>query len=162
MAMTNRKFCRPIDEGKDLEYAPVVLAPNPAPPTETEYNAAGWYRNAILPPTPPEGKMVDTTNYIVANNEVVAEYTYKDLPPKVRTFSKFRLLLVLTQEGLWDAFEAWLKEQMVNGVNAYTAFSIANDLTDENPLFNALIAQAQTDLGVSDEQVASILAAAEV
>ena len=50
-------------------------------PSEAEYNAAGWYRNAILPPEIPEGMQVATSRYVVEDNQLVAKYTYEDLPP---------------------------------------------------------------------------------
>ena len=160
--MTNRNFCKPTQDGKSVEYAPAMLPPNPKVPTEAEYNAAGWYRNSIEPPSPPAGKVVASATFSIQDNQVVGTYTYEDAPTPVRTFSKFKLFLVLSNMGLWSQFEDWLKTQTVLGMNAYTAFSIANDLTDENPLFNSLLADAQTALGVTDEQVAQILAEAEV
>ena len=56
--------------------------------------------------------MVSKTTYIhdFNLNAVVAEYEFEDAPKAVRTFSKFRLYIVLSQLGLWDAFESWLKE----------------------------------------------------
>ena len=92
-------------------------------------------------------------------NAVVAEYTYEDAPKPVRTFSKLKLYGALTQAGLWDTFEAWLKTQTINGVNAYTAFSLAQDLNDANELFNGVVESAKTALGVSDEVVEMILEA---
>ena len=43
----NTKFCRPINDGTSIEYAPVILPPNPGAPTEEEYNTAGWFKNGI-------------------------------------------------------------------------------------------------------------------
>lgn len=44
-------------------------------------------------------------------------------------------------------------------MNAYTAFSLAQDLNDENPLFLSVVEDAKNALGVSDEVVESILEA---
>ena len=79
----NKNYCRPSEDGKSYEYAPVVLPPKTSAPTEEEYNAAGWYYNGIEPPAPPEGKVVGNTTYVIDhdNNEVVAEYEYVDPPP---------------------------------------------------------------------------------
>ena len=162
MATKNTQFCKPVDNGKNLEYAPVAIAPNPKPPTEAEYNAIGFFRKAIQPPTPPEGKVVSSVTYLVEDNAVVASYEYEDAPKQVRTFSKFKLFLALSQAGLWESFEEWLKGQSVLGMNAYTAFSIANDLTNENSLFLSLLAAVKKDLGVTDDQANAILAASEI
>lgn len=79
----NKEFCRPTEEGKSLEFAPIILPPKTSAPTEEEYNAANWFRNGIEPPNPPEGKVVSSTTYVVDAdlNMVVAEYTYVDAPP---------------------------------------------------------------------------------
>lgn len=157
----NEKFCRPTASGGAIEYAPVIIPPRTSAPTEFEYNEAGWYRNSIQPPQPPEGKVVASVayRYDELNNEVVADYTYKDAPKPVRVFSKLKLYGALTQAGLWDAFEAWLKTQTINGVNAYTAFSLAQDLNDENPMFLSVVDDAKQALGVDDETVEAILSA---
>ena len=157
----NNRYCRPIEDGKKIEYAPVILPPKQGAPTEEEYNDAGWYRNGIQPAQPPEGKMVSsvTYRYDEEENEVVADYTYEDAPKPVRTFSKLKLYGALSQAGLWDSFESWLKTQTINGVNAYIAFSLAQDLNDENPLFLEVVQEAKTALGVDDETVERILAA---
>lgn len=79
----NKNYCRPTSDGKALEFAPVILPPNPGAPTEAEYNAAGWYRNGVEPPSPPEGKTIESVSYRYDAdvNAVVADYEYADLPP---------------------------------------------------------------------------------
>lgn len=76
----NHEFARPIDDGRRLEYAPVILPPSPHAPTEAEYNAAGWYRLEIAPPEPPEGTRAVGVRYDVDNNVIVAIYTYEVIP----------------------------------------------------------------------------------
>ena len=34
----NTKYCKPIEDGKKIEYVPVILPPNPGAPTEEDYN----------------------------------------------------------------------------------------------------------------------------
>ena len=157
----NTKFCRPSEDGKTIEYAPVIIPPKTSAPTEDEYNEAGWYMNGIQPAQPPEGKVVAsvTYRYDESENAVVADYTYEDAPKPVRVFSKLKLYGALSQAGLWDAFEAWLKTQTINGVNAYTAFSLAQDLNDENPMFLSVVEAAKQALGVDDATVEAILEA---
>lgn len=78
----NKNFCRPSQDGKSLEIAPVILPPKTSAPTEEEYNEAGWFLNAVQPPSPPEGKVVSDTSYVYDPdyNAVVAVYTYSDPP----------------------------------------------------------------------------------
>ena len=107
----------------------------------------------------PEGKVVSSTTYVYdeQQNAVVARYEYEDAPKTVRIFSKLKLYGALTQAGLWEPFEEWLKSQTINGMSAYTAFSLAQDLNDANPLFLRVVEQAKTDLHVSDEVIEQIL-----
>ena len=160
MAFVNRNFAQVLNDGAAIDYAPVVFAPNPHPPTEEEYNAHGYYRVNIQPPNPPAGKVVAHKRFAVVNNECVAVYTYADPPPAPsRTFSKLRLYAALSSAGLWDALVAWLQSQTYEGVNAWTAFSLAQELTDAHPMFRQWFSAAKTALGVSDEQSEEILAA---
>lgn len=160
--MVNKNFCRPTNGGASYEYAPVVLPPNPHEPTEADYNAAGWYRYGIEPPSPPEGKIVTSTRYAISDNKCVAVYTYADAPRRVRTFSKLKLYAALAQAGLWDALKSWLESQTVEGINAYTAFSLAQELRDDHQLFAEWYAAAKSTLGIPDETAEAILAASEV
>ena len=79
----NKNFCRPSADGKSLDYAPVILPPKTSAPTEWEYNDAGWFANAVVPPSPPEGKVLSDTTYRYdeEQNAIVADYTYVDAPP---------------------------------------------------------------------------------
>ena len=79
----NKNYCRPIDDGKAIEMAPIILPPNTNAPTEEEYNAAGWYWNGVEPPEIPEGKVVASTRYRydAGENAVVADYEFEDAPP---------------------------------------------------------------------------------
>ena len=94
----NTRFCRPINDGAAIEYAPVILPPNTGAPTEEDYNEAGWFKNEIQPPEVPEGKIVSKTTYRYDEelNAVVAYYEFEDAPKPVRTFSKLRLFMIMS------------------------------------------------------------------
>ena len=79
MAKVNTEYCRPSEYGKSISYAPVLFPPKLTAPTEEDYNEHGWYKKAIEPPEPPEGKVVSSTLYVVEDNEVVAKYEYEDI-----------------------------------------------------------------------------------
>lgn len=156
--MANPNFCRPIDDGARIVYAPVVIAPNPNPPTEAEYNAAGWYRKAIVPPMPPEGKIVGKTTYKVEGNVVVAEYEYEDAPPPPpRTFSKLRIVAALISAGVWEQVKG-----IIEGAGLYDLFLAAQDFSEGNEFFDNGKTVLQQQLGWTDEQVEDVLKSAEV
>lgn len=79
-------------------------------------------------------------------------------PPR---YSKLKLYVALSQIGKWQALKEWLMTQEVNGVNAWEAFSLAQDLSADNELFNTWVDLAKNALGVDDATVQAILKAAE-
>lgn len=159
--MINIDYARPTDNGTRFEYAPASLWPNPGTPTEVEYNTAGWFRQAIEPPCPPEGKIVTSRRYEIVANKCVAVYTYTDAPQRARVFSKLKLYVALVQSDLWDELKSWLESQTFDGINAYTAFSLAQELTDAHPMFGRWFAAAKTALHVDDATANAILSASE-
>lgn len=137
-------------------------------PTAAQYAliAAAYPRNDSAPaPTPPEGMIAEPDGWKVENNAWVRAWKFVPAPaptPTGRTFSKLKLYAALENAGLWLAFEAWLKVQTINGMNAFTAFSLAQDLSDAHPMFGPLLEACKAALGISDSQAEVILNAAEV
>lgn len=76
-------------------------------------------------------------------------------------YSRLKLYAAIAQMGKWDTLETWLKGQTINGVNAYTAFLIANDLRTDHPLFMQYFTAAKQVLGVDDATADAILAQCE-
>lgn len=75
----------------------------------------------------------------------------------VRRYSRLKVYVACVQLGLWDRLEAWLKTQTVNGVNAYTAFMLANELAEDNELFIPMLESVKTALGIDGATVKAIL-----
>lgn len=80
----------------------------------------------------------------------------------VKKYSRLKVYVACVQMGLWEKLEVWLKTQNVNGVNAYTAFMLANELTADNELFIPMMQAAKTALGVDDATIQAVLAASEM
>lgn len=76
-------------------------------------------------------------------------------------YSKLKLYAAIAQMGKWDALETWLKGQTINGVNAYTAFLIAQDLRTDHPLFMQYFTAAKQVLQIDDATADAILAQCE-
>ena len=76
-------------------------------------------------------------------------------------YSRLKLYAALAQMGKWEALKSWLETQEVNGVNAYVAFTLANDLRTDHPLFMQYFTAAKQALGVDDATADLILAQAE-
>ena len=81
---------------------------------------------------------------------------------KPKRYSKLRLYAVLTKAGLWERLMEWLVGQTVEGMNAKTSFDLANELSDDHPLFAPMLEAAKSALGVTNEQVKAILAESEI
>ena len=102
-----------------------------------------------------------TYRYDEDKNAIVADYEFEDAPAPIRTFSKLKLYGALVQAGLWDDLVSWLQNEEVDGINAYIAFSLAQDLNDAHPLFNEWFARIKRDLSIDDAVAEAILAASE-
>ena len=76
-------------------------------------------------------------------------------------YSKLKLYAAIAQMGKWDALETWLKGQTINGMNAYTAFLIAQDLRTDHPLFMQYFTAAKQVLQIDDATADVILAQCE-
>ena len=164
--MKNRDFGHPINGGVSYEDAPVILPPSPHAPTEAEYNAAGWYRKTIVPPTPPEGKMVASVHYAVTDNKLVTEYTYEDVPTPVKVYSLYKIVLALKQiEVEIDGQTVTANIPLIEWAKAnglYEELVMAGTIKDDDDDFAAGLAAAKQLLGITDEQIAEVLASAEV
>ena len=80
----------------------------------------------------------------------------------VKKYSRLKVYVACVQLGLWEKLEAWLKTQNVNGVNAYTAFMLANELMADDPIFMPMLEAAAGALGVGESTIQAVLAAAEM
>ena len=80
----------------------------------------------------------------------------------VKKYSRLKVYVACVQMGLWEKLEVWLKTQNVNGVNAYTAFMLANELMADDPIFMPMLEAAAGALGVGESTIQAILAAAEM
>lgn len=167
----NRNFGK-LDENNKIGYAPNNVRIGGtiyAAPTSEQYAACGYL---LIDNTKPEkvGVYFVSTEYgDIVDGRIVRRYDERPIvapPRRIRHFSKLSLYVVLTKLGITDdAFMAWLatKEVEVEDVTIRgdLAFNKAQDLTDNHPAFESIVKDAQTQFGISDEQLAEILAAIE-
>lgn len=103
------------------------------------------------------------TNVVTTYRQAGVEWTETNALRHVRgvvasrRYSRLSLYAALVRIGKWDAFEAWLKGKTVDGMNAYTSFMLANELSDGHPMFNSLLSEAKAVLGVDDATAEAIL-----
>ena len=185
MTKYDRNFCKPDENGKPL-YCPLPLAVvihhhgEGTDPDTGEHWESDWdeRRTEVFPTDadkalmgylplspdypvdPPQGKHYERTGKIESNGADGYRWTYTlvdDPPPPPRTFSKLKLYAVLSAANLWDALKAWLEAQTYEGMNAWTAFSLAQEMTEDHPMFTAWFSAAKTALGVDDATAEELL-----
>ena len=162
----NRKYGKVTDG--EITYAPQQLRDEHGRihhnPTAALYASDGYLPIEHAAPTPPDGMTVSGRKWATDGVRCFEEYTYSPVAeePRVHRYSRLKLYVALTSAGLWDRLMEFLDGVTVEGMNARVAFDLANELNDTHPMFASMLAQVQTALGVSDEQVAAILAEAEV
>ena len=106
-----------------------------------------------------EGFYYVPTGWKEIDGKLIRQYEERAVQKTSVIYSKLKIYTVLTQYGYWDKLVEWLNTQEVNGINAYTAFSLAVELNDSNPLFENMLQNAVTALGADEETTKSILAA---
>lgn len=105
-------------------------------------------------PTPGPGEIL-WFHYHVENGVLMKDYFCRK-PPRI--ISKFNLYLTLAPLGLYDMMVDILKEMNTpEGINAYKAFEIANELSEENPLFFNMLSDVVESLGLSKEEAEELL-----
>ena len=138
-------------------------------PTDEQYLEANQFRVIDEMPVR-EGYRYTHKDWIDDVDAKTATHVFEEhkIEPvkKIRHFSKLSLYVVMTKLGITDEqFMAWLatKEVEVEGarVRGDIAFNRAQDLTDDHPMFESIVKDAQSQFGIDDNQLAKILAAIE-
>lgn len=136
-----------------------------ANPTAEQYAAIGAYPMAgngeegTGNGEVPEGKVAIPDGYELRDNAWHRVWRYEDAPePPKPVYDKYKLVVALEEAGLLADFVALIKADPVMEIK----WSAASRLDyDDDTLTNALAVIKET-LGVTDEQVAAILKAAEI
>lgn len=74
-----------------------------------------------------------------------------------RVFSKLKIYGSIAKIGAWQTIRSWLESKDVDGINGWEAFQLAQDVSEDHPLFAPLAEEARQLLGLSAEQFDSIL-----
>lgn len=130
-----------------------------ANPTEAHLLAAGYKPYLDEPPTTDAEHYAAPTGWEDRDGAIRRTYEVRELPPPPpRTFSKYRLVSALMAENLWTGVKAWIERTE----GAYDLYLAAEDISEDEPLLSQGIAALKSELGITDEQVESILAAATI
>ena len=142
-------------DGKHLEYAPTWLRTDAGiviNPSDEQYRAAGWLKNACNAPETRKGYVARVEGYEARDGQIYAVYAYEAVTPPPRVFSKLYLILALKKRGLYEPFKAMLASAGLEDL-----WIAANELNDGYDGFDSFVAQAKTALGLTDAEVEEIL-----
>ena len=139
-----------------LEYAPSSLV-TPAGvvvnPSAATYRKAGWLRVEPVPP-PPEGYTHAISGYTWSDEAITPIVKRIPIENPPRTFSKLKLVTILTERGIWPAVRDWLDE------TGWGDFLIAaQNIREDHPAFKAALAESKSRFGFTDDQIAAVLTA---
>lgn len=142
--------------GGVVEYAPPVLETAlgvVAAPSEATYLAQGWKRIVDEPPTVPVGKRAAATGWTEDATTLTRVYETVEAARPPRTFSKYRLVAVLKEAGVWPVVKAWITDK-----GLYDLYAAAQDFAEDNPYFRQGLAELKTLTGKTDAQIEAFLA----
>ena len=127
-----------------------------------DYLAQGWKRVIDDKPAPSaDGKVVVATGWTESETAITRTYEEQDAPPEVkmpRKFSKLKIYGAIAQLGAWEKVKAWLEQKEVNGVNGWTAFTLAQEVSEDDALFAPLAEEARQLIGLDAASFESLLA----
>ena len=171
----------------ELAYAPdSVILPGGAVvvnPKRLSYLQAGYKPLALTPPAddPPSGTEWTISRYVETADAITAIYKPTPIYAPPRTFSKLKLVAVLSSLNLWSAFRDWLVETdhydlFVARPLAVTSLRscarpsvcaaplrnkflrrISQSFREDHPSFTAILYAAQERFCLSDHEIEDIL-----
>ena len=120
--------------------------------TADDYLAAGFKRVIDeKPAASATGKIVVATGWTETDAAITRQYEEVAAPPAVklpRKFSKLKIYGAIAQMGAWEKVKAWLEAKEVNGVNGWTAFTLAQEVSEDDALFAPLAEEARQLIGL--------------
>ena len=127
-----------------------------------DYLAQGWKRVIDdKPAASADGKVVVATGWTESETAITRTYEEQDAPPEVkmpRKFSKLKIYGAIAQLGAWEKVKAWLEAKEVDGVNGWTAFTLAQEVSEDHALFAPLAEEARQLIGLDAAAFEALLA----
>ena len=158
-------------DGNRVVRAPLTLAVRVGETTavrrdtrlaDADYLAAGFKRVIDeKPAASADGKVVIATGWTETDTAITRQYEEVDAPPAVtmpRKFSKLKIYGAIAQMGAWEKVKAWLEAKEVNGVNGWTAFTLAQEVSEDDALFAPLAEEARQLIGLDAASFEALLA----
>lgn len=127
--------------------------------TAEDYLSQGWKKVVDDPPKPSDEKhYVYPTGWEEYDATIVRTYAEAEVPPAPsRQFSKLKIYGAIAQLGAWDKVKEWLEQKDVGGMNGWTAFTLAQEVSESHEMFATLAEEARKLLGMTQEQFDAML-----
>ena len=130
-------------------------------PTAEQYAAIGAYPRSdesFAPPACDEGYHAVPDGYDSSTGKWMRKWRIEELPPPPpRTFSKFKVVRLLTEMGIWLKVRDYI---VAKGL--YDLFFAAQDFKEDDEFFIEGLTSLKGELGLADEQIEDILKKCEV
>ena len=115
-------------------------------------------RGADTPSTVDAEHRAVADGYALTDGKWVRKWRVEDLPPPPpRTFSKFKVVRLLTEMGIWLKVRDYI---VAKGL--YDLFLAAQDFKEDDQFFVEGLTALKGELGLADEQIEKILKKCEV
>lgn len=111
-------------------------------------------------PTPATGEVL-WFRYEVSDGVLKKHYFCKALPrklSKLKIYAAVSSLPAIDGVPAWSVLQSWLEGKTINGMNGWLAFQLAQELSEEHPMFEALSEEARGVLHLTSEQFNCMLA----
>ena len=122
--------------------------------TASDYLAQGWKRVIDEKPVPSAtNRYVYATGWKETDTAITRQYAEADIPAPIkvpRKFSKLKIYGAIAQLGAWDKVKSWLEAKDVGGINGWTAFTLAQEVSESHELFASLAEEARQLLGLDE------------
>ena len=122
--------------------------------TASDYLAQGWKRVIDEAPAPSAtNRYVYATGWKETDDAITRQYAEADIPAPIklpRKFSKLKIYGAIAQLGAWDKVKSWLEAKDVGGINGWTAFTLAQEVSESHELFSSLAEEARQLLGLDE------------
>lgn len=129
--------------------------------TAADYLAQGWKRVVDEKPAPSAtNRYVYAMGWKETDDAITRVYSEADIPAKEskpRKFSKLKIYGMISRLGAWDKVENWLASKEIDGVNGWKAFSLAQEVSEDNEMFETLAGEARELLGLGDTEFDELL-----
>jgi hypothetical protein len=130
-------------------------------PTAEDCASIGAYprsEESFAPPKCDEGFHAVPDGYDLKDGKWVKLWRVEELPPPPpRTFSKFKVVRLLTEMGIWLKVRDYI---VAKGL--YDLFLAAQDFKEDDQFFVEGLTALKGELGLADEQIEEILKKCEV